>query len=64
MKKKLIYGILFIGVLITLIGMIDVSSGKTKEKIVTSTEIELDTINTIMLPEIVIIGKKRELLKN
>lgn len=58
MKKKLIYGFLFIVILFTLIGMIDVSSGKTKEKIVTQTEIVLDTINTIMLPEVVIIGKK------
>ena len=58
MKKKLIYGFLFIVILFTLIGMIDVSSGKTKEKIVAQTEIVLDTINTIMLPEVVIIGKK------
>jgi hypothetical protein len=58
MKKKLIYGLLFIVIQFTLIGMIDVSSGKTKEKIVTQTEIVLDTINTIMLPEVVIIGKK------
>lgn len=59
MKKKLIYGFLFIVILFTLIGMIDVSSGKTKEKIVTQTEIVLDTINTIMLPEVVIPYKKR-----
>ncbi|MCK9415678.1 hypothetical protein M0Q97_03345 [Candidatus Dojkabacteria bacterium] len=58
MKKKLVYGFLFIVVLFTLIGMIDVSNGKTKEKIVTQTEIVLDTINTVMLPEVVIIGKK------
>ena len=58
MKKKLVYGFLFIVVLFTLIRMIDVSNGKTKEKIVTQTEIVLDTINTVMLPEVVIIGKK------
>ena len=59
MKKKLVYGILFIGVLLILIGKIDISNGKTKEIIVTPIEIELDTINTIMLPEVVIIGTRK-----
>jgi hypothetical protein len=58
MKKKVVYGILFIMVLFTLIGMIDVSNGKTKEIVVTPIEIELDTINTVMLPEVVILGKR------
>lgn len=57
MKKILIYGMLFIGLLFTLIGMKEVSIGKPIE-IVDPIE-KLDTINTVMLPEVVIPYKKR-----
>jgi len=53
MKKTLIYGMLFIGLLFTLIGMKEVSIGKPIKIIVDPIE-KLDTINTVMLPEVVI----------
>lgn len=59
MKRKIIYGSLVVIILlISLIGIKNISNGKPMEKVNPSNTELLDSTKVVMIQEVIIIGKK------